>query len=246
MSADETKVEAGAEATAKDSSTKEAAPQKKKKKWPIVVGIVAVVLIAAGAGFWVWHEQPSFCNAICHTPMDPYNATYDQDAGVAGIDKYGNEVASTNGMLAVTHKANESQSTCMSCHVPQISEQITEGINWVTGNYEVVKTKTGALVPTERGLDQLTAARGIAPEAFCLNEACHANDDGTAMTRKDLVAATADMERNPHLEPHGETNCSDCHKAHRASVNACSQCHQDADIPEGWLSFKDANEVAPA
>ena len=48
-----------------------AAPKRKRKKWPITVGVIAVVLVVAGAGFWVWHEQPSFCNAICHTPMDP-------------------------------------------------------------------------------------------------------------------------------------------------------------------------------
>ena len=53
-----------------DGQTAEPAAQKKKKKWPIVVGVVVAVLVVAGAGFWVWHEQPSFCNAICHTPMD--------------------------------------------------------------------------------------------------------------------------------------------------------------------------------
>ncbi|MDU1389817.1 MAG: salivary glue protein Sgs-3, partial [Eggerthella sp.] len=47
-------------------------PAPRTRKWPIVVGVVVVVLIAAGAGFWVWHEQPSFCAAICHTPMDEY------------------------------------------------------------------------------------------------------------------------------------------------------------------------------
>ena len=47
------------------------APKGKNKKKPaIVAGTVAVVLVLAGAGFWVWHEQPSFCNAICHSPMD--------------------------------------------------------------------------------------------------------------------------------------------------------------------------------
>ena len=68
------------------------------------MGVVAVVLIAAGAGFWVWHEQPSFCNAICHTPMDQYNATYDQEPNTAGVDKWGNEVKNTSSMLCVSHK----------------------------------------------------------------------------------------------------------------------------------------------
>ena len=122
MSEEETKVEAATETAAtKDSTTDvettdeavkaegaeagEAAPKKKGKKWPIVVGVVAVVLIAAGAGFWVWHEQPSFCNAICHTPMDEYLETYEQEPGTTGVDKWGNEVSNTNAMLAVSHKA---------------------------------------------------------------------------------------------------------------------------------------------
>ena len=102
MSEEETKVEAATEAPA---TTEEAAPKKKGKKWSIVVGVVVVVLIAAGAGFWVWHEQPSFCAAICHTPMDEYLETYEQEPGTTGVDKWGNEVSNTNAMLAVSHKA---------------------------------------------------------------------------------------------------------------------------------------------
>ncbi|WP_251178439.1 cytochrome c3 family protein [Adlercreutzia agrestimuris] len=237
---EETKVEAATEATAStDSATKEAAPKKGKKKWPIVVGIVVVVLIAAGAGFWVWHEQPSFCNAICHTPMDPYNQTYDQADNTAGVDKWGNEVSNTHSMLAVTHKASVEDggagATCMSCHVPQLSEQISEGMNWVTGNY---------VNPLEeRSLEDLVEARGIPADEFCLNAACHSNGEGGAMTRDDLIALTADMERNPHVAQHGANECSDCHKAHRASVNECSQCHNDADIPEGWISVADEKKL---
>ena len=75
------------------------AAKKGKKKWPVVVGVVAVVIVAAGAGFWVWHEQPSFCAAICHTPMDAYLETYDS----GNYDKYGNELTSEdqkNSMMA--------------------------------------------------------------------------------------------------------------------------------------------------
>ena len=46
------------------------APKKRPKRGWIVAGAVAAVIVVAGAGFWVWHEQPSFCNAICHSPMD--------------------------------------------------------------------------------------------------------------------------------------------------------------------------------
>lgn len=215
--------------------------QKKRSKAPLTVAVVAVIVLVAGAGFWAWHEQPSFCNAICHTPMDAYNLTYDQEPGTAGVDKWGNAVANTSGMLAVTHKA-EAETTCMGCHVPQLSEQISEGLGWVSGNYEVVATSNDLFVPQERSLSHLTAARGIASEAFCLNEACHTLDDGTPMTRADLVELTSGYERNPHEERHEAVACDECHKAHRESVNQCSQCHADAPIPDGWITVSDEKE----
>lgn len=220
--------------TEKDAKTEVAekpAKKKGKKKWPIVVGVVAVVLIAAGAGFWVWHEQPSFCNAICHTPMDSYNATYDQELNTTGTDKWGNEVENTSAMLCVSHKATDA--TCLSCHVPTLSEQISEGINWVTGNY---------VYPLEeRSLDDLTEARGAAnSDEFCLNEDCH------NLTRDDLIEKTSDMERNPHVAQHGEVSCSECHKAHRASVMYCSGCHSDAEIPDGWISVAEEKQLTQA
>ena len=231
MSEEETKVEAATEAPATEgSTTEEAAPKKKGKKWPIVVGVVVVVLIAAGAGFWVWHEQPSFCAAICHTPMDEYLETYEQEPGTTGVDKWGNEVSNTNAMLAVSHKAQGKD--CMSCHVPTLSEQMSEGINWVTGNY---------VYPLEeRDTDMLTEARGVDADEFCLNESCH------NLTRDDLVKATSDMEFNPHQPQHGEIECSECHKAHRASVMYCTQCHSEAEVPEGWLTVAEANKLSTA
>ena len=49
----------------------------KRKRLGITLGCVVAVLVVAGAGFMVWHEQPSFCNAICHDPMDPYLPTFE-------------------------------------------------------------------------------------------------------------------------------------------------------------------------
>lgn len=231
MSEEETKMEADTEAVV-DSTTNEAAPKKKgKKKWPIIVGVVAVVVIAAGAGFWVWHEQPSFCNAICHTPMDPYLPTYEAEPGQASLDKWGNEVADASGMMAATHRVEGK--SCMSCHVPSIGEQVAEGMAWVSGNYYSPLE--------ERDLEQLVEARGVDDDEFCLNASCH------NLTRDDLIAATADKgEYNPHVAQHGEQTCSNCHKAHRASVNACTQCHSDAVVPDGWLSYSQASKLQTA
>ena len=91
-----------------------------KNKKLIVVGVVVAVIVVAGIGFWSWHNTPSFCNAFCHTPMDRYVETYEQQAGQAGVDKWGNEVSNSSAMLVVAHK--ESGQNCLSCHVPALSQ----------------------------------------------------------------------------------------------------------------------------
>ena len=237
--------------TSAGADTKDAKAKKKgKKKWPIVLGIVVVVVIAAGAGFMVWHEQPSFCNAICHTPMDAYVETYIDGT----TDAYGNELEdedAQNAMMAYLHgNSLEDGETvdCLDCHVPQLGEQITEALNWVTGSYEIEGTNSnGDAVLTERTLEDLVEARGIDEDEFCLNENCHhVDDDGNEiLTRDDLVEATADLDDtyNPHLSQHGEVACSECHKAHSQSVNYCTNCHTDAPVPDGWLTASEASSL---
>lgn len=200
---------------------------KKRKKWPITVSIIVIVLIVAGAGFWVWHEQPSFCGAICHKPMDPYLANYEAEPGQVSFDKYGNTVSDANAMMAIAHKKDDI--ACIGCHIPTIEEQVTEGLHWISGDYEYPLN--------ERSLSQLTAYRGDTADEFCLNESCH------NMTRSELEATTSSFARNPHESYHLEEDCGTCHKGHRASVFYCSRCHDDAELPEGWLSWEEAEEL---
>ena len=234
-----------AEATsdASKNDTPEKSPKKpKSRKKSIVIGVVGVVIVLC-AGIGIWHDQPSFCNALCHTPMDGYLTTYESKLDSPSTDKWGNEVENASSMLAPVHaKQNIS---CVGCHVPTIGEQVSEGLSWISGNYGVVQTNDLRFVPEEKSLSELTAARGIAGEQFCLNSGCHTTSSGTAMTRDDLVEKTSYMKYNVHTQPHGEVACSDCHKAHRASTVTCSQCHTEATVPDGWINASDAEKLEP-
>lgn len=227
----ETKVEEVIEDIQADKP--EATPKKKsKKKLGIVLGVIVLVLVVAFAGFWKWHETPSFCGAICHTPMDQYLVTYNQEADTAGVDKWGNEVENTSTMLCVSHQKEGVEAECLDCHVPVLSEQIGEGFTWVSGNY--------TFPLDERSVDQLVEARNLeSGDEFCMNEGCHAGD------RELLIKRTEDMEFNPHRSQHGEIPCSDCHKAHRASVFYCTQCHTEATacLPEGWITQSESDKI---
>jgi len=201
----------------------------KRRRWPIVLGVIAVVFLAAGVGFTQWHAQPSFCGAICHTPMDPYVATYNQTPGATGLDRFNQEIANTNGMMAVVHK--EVEVDCLGCHSPTIGEQVSEGMKWITGNYSI---------PLKQyKLNELVVARGLSSgDAFCLNEICHhlADDGSTITSREELITATSHLSRNVHLGQHGTNQCDTCHKSHSASTVLCTQCHLDVVLPEGWLT----------
>lgn len=208
------------------------APKKKKTKKLAIIGAICVVIIAAGIGFWTWHEQPSFCNAICHSPMDPYLPTYEAESGQAAVDKWGDEVVDGSYMLASVHRT-EADARCMTCHVPVISEQVGEAFTWIAGDYYDPLD--------ERTLDDLTEARGSDPDEFCLNSACH------DVTRSDLEQLTKDKYKfNPHTPQHGAQDCTACHKAHRQSVLLCTECHTEAVVPDGWVSADEGKKLAEA
>ena len=94
--------------------------RKKSRKGLVALGVAAAVIVAAGTGFWIWHEQPSFCNAVCHTPMDSYVEAYYADDAT---------------LLATSHRIADV--SCLDCHVPTLGEQLAEGAAWVAGGYEL-------------------------------------------------------------------------------------------------------------
>jgi len=239
MSEEKSKVDLVSEDAPADAGVQKNTPKKKKrKKLPIVIGITLLVLVGTFVGGYIWHGQPSFCNAICHQPMDEYNMTYNYASGEPAIDKWGNVVSDGASMLAVTHR--EAGVGCLDCHVASLSEQIQEGLSWLKNDYEYPLY--------ERSLLQMTKTRGVPKDEFCLNSGCHhvsSIDSSPILNRDDLWKATENMVRNPHNPRHGARDCGECHKAHRASVNACSQnfCHGTYDIPPGWLTEPEARKL---
>lgn len=185
--------------------------KKTRKRWPVVVGIVAVVLVVAGVGFNAWHEQPTFCNAICHSPMDSH------------VEQYYSE----DETVLVTPHAQASID-CLDCHVPTMSEQVSEAAAWIQGDFsDPIESKSSE----------------IATRDFCLR--CH--DDGnesTGMDWDDIVASTAnyggDIGVNPHASHIGNMDCGSCHKVHDQSEMYCNQCHH-LDMPDGWTSTQAGN-----
>lgn len=235
MTTEENSVIVEPEQQTSEERQKEAPAKRPRKKvgrfyrWQIVAVVVVAVIAVAGLGFNAWHTSPSFCDAICHNPQDPYNPTYFAEPGQPAVDKWGNQVEDASGMLAAAHRV-EADANCLSCHKPTIGEQLTEGVEWVTGNFYNPLS--------ERSLDNLERWKSNATgTSFCLNSACH------DMTKEELSTVYEDWDRNPHSWHHSEYTCSDCHKSHRASVMVCSQCHDDSALPAGWITFEQSKEL---
>ena len=138
------------------------------------------------------------------------------------MNAYVESYYNTDGtMLANAHmKAGKD---CLTCHEPKIDEQVVEGMHWVTGDYTF-----------DEDTQHLVSRSGeFATQEFCLNESCH------NMTRDELTESTSDMAFNPHVQQHGDIDCGECHKAHSESVMYCTQCHAEAEVPDGWMSYSD-------
>lgn len=126
--------------------------KRKKRRWPIAVGVTALVLAVAGCGFWVWHEQPSFCNAICHAPMDNY------------VDGYYHDTT----LLANAHE--RSDVSCLKCHEAKIDEQVAEGVSWVRGDFVVDE------------VGNIATRSVTADSKMCAQSGCHDYDQVIATT----------------------------------------------------------------
>jgi hypothetical protein len=195
--------------SAEDVKVGEGKPKKSHKKAIIILVVIAIILVAGGIGFEIWHSQPTFCNAVCHTPMDYYVNGY--------------ESSDTTAHLSAAHR--EAGVTCLQCHTATINDQVTEGMAWISGSYSV--DSSGALT------DTLVTANS----SFCLRDGCH--DWNTIVAATDGVLTNGNSTANPHsnhqISSASSAKCSNCHSVHGTSTLWCNSCHSWS-VPDGWTS----------
>lgn len=196
--------------TATEASTtpQNAEPKRPRKRGWIVAGVIVAVIVVAGAGFWVWHEQPSFCNSVCHSPMDYYVETYTADDPHLGITAHANNDVA-----------------CLNCHEAELTTQISEVMAWVSDSYPM--TDDGTMLAT---------GKEFANEEFCARSECHhaAGTTFDEITNNLWGFSDNDPKYNPHASHQDlALECGDCHGIHEANVLVCNECHS-LNMPEGW------------
>ena len=211
-----------------DEKTSKSDKPKKRGKARIIILVIVIVIVllfgGAGIAYAATHNDPHFCNAICHVPMDAYVESYYEGTSVVEVQSSSSSSSSNSNMVlgAVVHR--EAEVICLDCHEPDLGEQISEGMKWLTGNYNVPLRPFRIVNGTPKeGTSDKSAVE------FCLRSGCH---DVTSI--EELKKLFTNQERDPHNASHGASNCSDCHKIHEPSVMVCAQCHGDAVVPEGW------------
>lgn len=167
------------------------AAKKKRRKWPIVLGCVAVVLAVGAAGFFVWHEQPGFCNAVCHVPMDNYVQGYFEDESLCANAHF------------------QADTTCLQCHEPKIDEQIAEGLAWIRGDFAVDENGDIATVGV------------TADEKMCAQAGCHDMADVIAATQDWGGEPGVNPHESHQGSPIDCSNCHGVHKASNMYCNTC-------------------------
>lgn len=179
------------------------APRRRGKRAGIIIGIIAGVVIVAGAGFWIWHEQPSFCGTMCHDTMGTYLANYED-----------------SDMLSHAHAT--AGVACLDCHEPVLEDQLAELQVQVSGDYRLPLAK----MDTD---DEFCLRDGC----HTRDEIVSALDgytfpDGTAVNPHEITFSTDySSTESPHSVGGETIPCSTCHTMHRNSngIEYCFTCH---------------------
>ena len=211
-----------------------AAKPRKHKKAAIIWGTIIGILAVLGIGFGIWHGTVHFCGAICHTPMDSYVAGYNAEKGTMLINKH-----------AVQQDKNGKDIKCLTCHPGDMATNIHQATAWVSGNYPY-KEDTGQ-VGVRYGFASYDNSGITTNDGFCINDACHTIDQ---------LEVVNNIEEYQKYQPHsiymgmdecgnhmGQLDCGNCHRMHEPSVMYCTQCHEDAPVPAGWVAYDEDTDT---
>ena len=169
------------------------APKSKKKF--ITLGVIVAVIVVAGVGFGVWHNQPSFCNSVCHSPMDNYvNGYYNNSTESAGAN---------------THQVNNV--TCLQCHEATLEEQLSEASAWVQGSYQT--DSNGSLHKTLVTADK----------KMCAKSGCHDWNEVVAATENWGGNSGVNPHRSHQGEAIDCSNCHGVHTQSMMYCNTCHE-----------------------
>lgn len=164
--------------------------QTKKVNWLkilIISNISLVIVIGIGIGSMVLIHQsdtnPNLC-ATCHI-MQPNVGTY-----------------LSGNTLDNVHKTANVQ--CKDCHNYPVVAEISSGINFLIGNYEV--DSSGMII------------KRAYKDEMCLK--CHISNEY-------IADATDFLFRNPHNSHWGILPCNSCHISHGDQIDYCSSCHDN-------------------
>ncbi len=151
--------------------------------------IVIIALVGIGlASVAVIHQSdtnPNLCS-ICHI-MQPNVISYQTG----------------NTMDHVHQKAGIE---CKDCHDYPVTAEISSGVNFLIGNYEV--NSQGVL------------NKRVYSDEMCLD--CH-------ISQQHLADTTDYLFRNPHNSHWGFMPCSNCHISHGEQIDYCSSCHDNGN-----------------
>jgi hypothetical protein len=112
-------------------------------------------------------------------------------------------------LLAQAHA--EVDVTCLDCHDPTLQQQLEEGIQVATQDF------------------QAAFAEQEFPKESCLS--CHEHG-----SYAEIAQRTEELELNPHDSHYGQMECSICHKVHGTSEDYCAPCHGPVATGPGWIT----------
>ncbi len=159
----------------------------KKILWAANIVLVLVIVLGLSAAAII-HESdtnPELCRT-CHL-ME------------AHVDSY---LTSNN----LDHVHEQAGVECKECHDYSIEAEITSGIKYITGDYDVVSASNPELI------------RRTFSDEMCLK--CH-------ISYEHIADQTDYLVRNPHLSHWPSPACRTCHVSHGEQIDYCSECHDN-------------------